>query len=178
MGSSRAVVQSLDILLAPSQGPYWCSTSQLGDLILTDKVVDGILGFGQQRLSIISQLSSHGISPKSFSHCLKGEGSGGGILVLGEILHLSMVYTPLVPSKGHYNVYLQSISVHGRILPIDPKAFANSGDRGTIVDSSTSLVYLVTEAYESVVNACEPAQVFPCQQESFSPSNKPELKYS
>ena len=66
---------------------------------MTDGAVDGILGLGQQRLSIISQLSSHGISPKSFSHCLKGEGSGGGILVLGEILHPSMVYTPLAPSK-------------------------------------------------------------------------------
>ncbi|XP_010317652.1 aspartic proteinase 36-like [Solanum lycopersicum] len=54
---------------------------------------------------------------------------------------------------GHYNVYLQSIFVHERILPIDPEAFANSGDRGTIVDFDTSLVYLVTEAYESVVNA-------------------------
>uniref|UniRef100_A0A3Q7EAG0 Peptidase A1 domain-containing protein n=1 Tax=Solanum lycopersicum TaxID=4081 RepID=A0A3Q7EAG0_SOLLC len=130
-----------------------CSTCQLGHLILTDGAVDGILGFGQQRLSIISQLSSHGISPKSFSHYLKGEGSGGGILVLGEILHPSMVYTPLAPSKGHYSVYLQSISVHGRILPIHPEAFANSGDRGTIVDSGTSLVYLVAEAYESVVDA-------------------------
>ncbi|XP_019069799.1 aspartic proteinase 36-like isoform X1 [Solanum lycopersicum] len=132
---------------------FGCSTCQLGHLILTDGAVDGILGFGQQRLSIISQLSSHGISPKSFSHYLKGEGSGGGILVLGEILHPSMVYTPLAPSKGHYSVYLQSISVHGRILPIHPEAFANSGDRGTIVDSGTSLVYLVAEAYESVVDA-------------------------
>uniref|UniRef100_K4ATW8 Xylanase inhibitor N-terminal domain-containing protein n=1 Tax=Solanum lycopersicum TaxID=4081 RepID=K4ATW8_SOLLC len=97
---------------------------------MTDGAVDGILGFSQQRLSIISQLSSHGISPKSFSHCLKGEGSGGGILVLGEILHPSMVYTPLVPSIGFYKL----------------------GDRGTIVDFDTSLVYLVAEPYESIVN--------------------------
>ncbi|KAH0781005.1 hypothetical protein KY290_000603 [Solanum tuberosum] len=133
---------------------FGCSTSRFGELGLSDRAVDGILVFGQQKLSIISQLSSRGISAKSFSHCLKGEGSGGGILVLGEILHPSMVYSPLFhQSTGHYNVYLQSTSVHGRILPIDPVAFANSGDRGTIIDSGTSLVYLVAEAYESVVNA-------------------------
>lgn len=61
--------------------------------------IDGILGFDRRSLSIVSQLSSRGISGKVFSHCLKGEReNGGGILVLGEIQNPSMVYTPLVPS--------------------------------------------------------------------------------
>lgn len=47
----------------------------------------------------MSQLSALGITPKVFSHCLKGEGKGGGILVLGEILDPTIVYTPLVPSQ-------------------------------------------------------------------------------
>lgn len=76
-----------------------CSTSQSGSLTLPDRAVDGIFGFGQHDLSVISQLSSRGITPKVFSHCLKGEGSGGGILVLGEILDPRIVYTPLVPSQ-------------------------------------------------------------------------------
>lgn len=76
-----------------------CSTYQSGDLTKTDKAIDGIFGFGQGDLSVISQLSSRGITPRVFSHCLKGEGNGGGILVLGEILEPSIVYTPLVPSK-------------------------------------------------------------------------------
>lgn len=76
-----------------------CSTYQSGDLTKTDKAIDGIFGFGQQGLSVISQLSSRGITPKVFSHCLKGEGNGGGILVLGEILEPSIVYSPLVPSQ-------------------------------------------------------------------------------
>lgn len=70
-----------------------------GDLTKSDKAVDGIFGFGHRGLSVISQLSAHGITPKVFSHCLKGEGSGGGILVLGEILDPGIVYTPLVPSQ-------------------------------------------------------------------------------
>lgn len=76
-----------------------CSTSQTGDLTKSDRAVDGIFGFGQQDLSIISQLSSRGIAPKVFSHCLKGDDSGGGILVLGEIVEPNVVYTPLVPSQ-------------------------------------------------------------------------------
>lgn len=76
-----------------------CSTYQSGDLTKIDKAIDGIFGFGQHDLSVISQLSSHGVTPRVFSHCLKGDGSGGGILVLGEILDSSIVYSPLVPSQ-------------------------------------------------------------------------------
>ena len=72
---------------------------QTGDLTKSDRAVDGIFGFGQQSLSIISQLSSQGITPRVFSHCLKGNNGGGGILVFGEILEPNVVYTPLVPSQ-------------------------------------------------------------------------------
>lgn len=62
----------------------------------SDRAIDGIFGFGQQELSVISQLSSQGMAPKVFSHCLKGSDDGGGILVLGEIIQPSIVYTPIV----------------------------------------------------------------------------------
>ncbi|KAJ0028733.1 hypothetical protein Pint_35805 [Pistacia integerrima] len=153
---------------------FGCSTYQSGDLTKSDKAIDGIFGFGQGDLSVISQLSSHGITPRVFSHCLKGEGNGGGILVLGEILEPSIVYTPLVPSKyfilvafvglvpikledagakPHYNINLQSISVNGTLLPINPAAFAASNNRETIVDSGTTLTYLVEEAFDPFVDA-------------------------
>ncbi|CAL5389373.1 unnamed protein product [Camellia sinensis] len=134
-------------LVANSSAPivFGCSTYQSGDLTKTDRAIDGIIGFGQQDLSVISQLSSRGITPKVFSHCLKGEGNGGGILVLGEILDPSIVYSPLVPS--------QSIAVNGQLLPIDTAVFATSNTQGTIVDSGTTLSYLVEEAYDPFVNA-------------------------
>ncbi|WMV52104.1 hypothetical protein MTR67_045489, partial [Solanum verrucosum] len=135
---------------------FGCSTSELGDLVMTDNAIDGIIGFDRRSLSIISQLSSRRISPKVFSHCLKGESginAGGGILVLGEILNPSMVYTPLVPSKGLYHVHLQNISVNGKLLHIDPAVFETSEDRGTIFDSGTTLIHLVAEAYDSVISA-------------------------
>uniref|UniRef100_M1AGB0 Aspartic proteinase Asp1 n=1 Tax=Solanum tuberosum TaxID=4113 RepID=M1AGB0_SOLTU len=142
-------------LTANSSSPivFGCSTSQSGGLTKMDRAIDGIFGLGQQGLSVISQLSSNGISPKVFSHCLKGDGNGGGILVLGEILNPSIVYSPLVPSKVHYTVYLQSIAVNGQILPVDPGVFVSSNDRGTIVDSGTTLVYLASEAYEPFISA-------------------------
>lgn len=126
---------------------FGCSTYQLGDLTKSDRAVDGIFGFGQQGLSVVSQLSSRGITPRAFSHCLKGDGNGGGILVLGEILDPSIVYSPLVPSQPHYNLNLQSIAINGKLLPIDQEAFASSSNRGTIIDSGTTLAYLVEEAY-------------------------------
>ncbi|GFQ04130.1 aspartic proteinase-like protein 2 [Phtheirospermum japonicum] len=141
--------------VANSSAPivFGCSTSLYGDLTKSDRAVDGIFGFGQQDLSVISQLSSHKITPKVFSHCLNGEGNGGGILVLGEILDPRIVYTPLVPSQSHYNLYLQSISVNGQVLPIDQTVFTTSSNQGTIVDSGTTLAYLVEGAYDPFVDA-------------------------
>ncbi|XP_015873543.3 aspartic proteinase 36 isoform X1 [Ziziphus jujuba] len=132
---------------------FGCSTLQTGDLTKSDRAVDGIFGFGQQGMSVISQLSSQGVAPKVFSHCLKGNDEGGGILVLGEIVEPNIVYSPLVPGQPHYNLHLQSISVNGQILPIDSAVFATSSNRGTIIDSGTTLAYLAEEAYDPFVDA-------------------------
>ncbi|KAI9153527.1 hypothetical protein LWI28_012708 [Acer negundo] len=146
MGESFIVNSSAPII-------FGCSTYQTGDLSKSDKAIDGIFGFGPGDLSVISQLSSRGITPRVFSHCLKGDSNGGGILVLGEILEPGIVYSPLVPSKPHYNLNLQSIAVNGQMLPIDPAAFAASNNRETIVDSGTTLTYLVEEAFDPFVSA-------------------------
>ncbi|KAL3849609.1 hypothetical protein ACJIZ3_011491 [Penstemon smallii] len=136
-----------------AQVVFGCSTSQTGDLTKPDRAVDGIFGFGQQGLSVISQLSSQGITPNAFSHCLKGENGGGGILVLGQIVEPNLVYTPLVASQPHYNVNLQSIAVNGQTLSISPSVFATSNNRGTIIDSGTTLAYFAEEAYDPFVTA-------------------------
>ncbi|KAI4371339.1 hypothetical protein MLD38_019586 [Melastoma candidum] len=132
---------------------FGCSTYQTGDLMKSDKAIDGIFGFGQGDLSVISQLSARGLTPKVFSHCLKGDGSGGGIMVLGEILEPNIVYSPLVPSQSHYNLNLQSISINGQQLPIDPSIFSTSTNQGTIIDSGTTLTYLVQDAFDPFVDA-------------------------
>ena len=58
--------------------------------------------------------------------------------------------------RPHYTLYLRSITVNGQLLPIDPAAFATSSNRGTIVDSGTTLAYLVEEAYDPFVSAVRP----------------------
>ncbi|KAL0283144.1 UNVERIFIED_CONTAM: Aspartic proteinase-like protein 2 [Sesamum angustifolium] len=106
-----------------------CSTSLFGDLTKSDRAVDGIFGFGQQGLSVISQLSSLGITPKVFS-LLERRGPwwwGGGFHI--------------------------SIAVNGQLLPIDQAMFTTSGNQGTIVDSGTTLAYLVEGAYDPLVAA-------------------------
>ncbi|XP_010923278.2 aspartic proteinase 36 [Elaeis guineensis] len=132
---------------------FGCSNSQSGDLTKSDRAIDGIFGFGQHDLSVISQLSSIGVAPKVFSHCLKGSDNGGGILVLGEIVQPEIVYTPLVQSQPHYNLNLESIAVNGQTVPIDSSVLTTSNTQGTIVDSGTTLAYLADEAYDPFVNA-------------------------
>ncbi|CAH9094764.1 unnamed protein product [Cuscuta europaea] len=51
---------------------FGCSTYQLGYLTQSNLALDGIFGFNRNKMSIISQLSSEGVVPKVFSHCLKG----------------------------------------------------------------------------------------------------------
>ncbi|KAK3162109.1 hypothetical protein QOZ80_1BG0085620 [Eleusine coracana subsp. coracana] len=146
MGNEQTANSSTSIV-------FGCSNSQSGDLTKADRAVDGIFGFGQHQLSVISQLNSLGVSPKVFSHCLKGSDNGGGILVLGEIVEPGLVYTPLVPSQPHYNLNLESIAVSGQKLPIDNSLFATSNTQGTIVDSGTTLAYLADGAYDPFVSA-------------------------
>ncbi|KAL5543697.1 hypothetical protein UlMin_007481 [Ulmus minor] len=132
---------------------FGCSTTTKGDLTKSDRAVDGIFGFGQNEMSVISQLSSQGVAPKVFSHCLSGDNTGGGILVLGEIVEPNIVYSPLVPNQPHYNLNLLNITVNGQALPINPSVFAASTNGGTIVDSGTTLAYLAQDAYDPFVNA-------------------------
>ncbi|KAH7661230.1 Aspartic peptidase A1 family protein [Dioscorea alata] len=132
---------------------FGCSNLQSGDLMKSDRAIDGIFGFGQQELSVVSQLSSQGMAPKVFSHCLKGSDDGGGILVLGEIMEPSIVYTPIVQLQPHYNINLTSIAVNGQPLPLDSSLFLTSSTQGTIIDSGTTLAYLAEQAYDPFVNA-------------------------
>ncbi|XP_073223259.1 aspartic proteinase 36-like [Cicer arietinum] len=132
---------------------FGCSTKQSGAVTETGEALDGVFGFGHGVISVFSQLSSKRIIPKVFSHCLNGDTNGGGIIVFGAILEPNIVYSPMVPSQFHYTLNLQSIYVNGKQLPINPKVFAASDDQGTIVDSGTTLTYIVKEAYNPLVHA-------------------------
>ncbi|KAI6669916.1 hypothetical protein NL676_004801 [Syzygium grande] len=154
LGNSQSANSSASVV-------FGCGTAVSGELTKTDRAVAGIFGFGQQGMSVISQLASQGVTPKVFSHCLSGSGNGGGILVLGEIVEPNIVYSPLVPSQPHYNLNLQSISVGGQQLAIDSSVFSTSSSQGTIIDSGTTLAYLAEGAFNPFVAAT--AQTYPSQ---------------
>ncbi|KAI4386093.1 hypothetical protein MLD38_004057 [Melastoma candidum] len=145
-GSSQAANSSATVV-------FGCTTTVTGELTKSDRAVSGIFGFGQQSLSVISQLASQGVTPKVFSHCLRGDAQGGGILVLGEIVEPNIVFSPLVPSQPHYNLNLQSISVGGQKLSIPSSTFSTSSSQGTIIDSGTTLAYLAEQAYDTFASA-------------------------
>ncbi|KAI9080180.1 hypothetical protein K1719_037858 [Acacia pycnantha] len=134
---------------------FGCSTELRGNLVANERRVDGILGFGQGKSSVISQLSSKGLVPKVFSHCLRGDEQGGGNLVLGEIVEPNIVFTPLVPDVSgiHYNVGLKGIDVKGQALAIDSSVFETMENQGTVIDSGTTLAYLPEGVYDAFLNA-------------------------
>ncbi|CAI9269727.1 unnamed protein product [Lactuca saligna] len=74
-----------------------CSTFETRHFIKTNRPVDGVSGLGQQGISVISEISSQGIAPNSFIHCLAGD--GGRLLVLRKPIMPDIVFTHLVKSK-------------------------------------------------------------------------------
>lgn len=130
-----------------------CGYSQSGDLLTSQHALDGIMGFGQSQLSVISQLNSQGLTPGIFAHCLEGSDKGGGILVLGNVVEPGMVFTPIIPSQAHYNVNLKEISVNGIALAVDSSAYNTNKVQGTIFDSGTTLTYLIEPAYIAFIDA-------------------------
>jgi hypothetical protein len=115
------------------------------------------MGFGQDAISVPSQLAAQGLTPNVFAHCLEGENKGSGILVIGEVMEPDVLYTPIVPGQQHYNVELQNIAVNN-INVSQPSVFAipNYGGGGVIFDCGTTLAYIVQPAYGDFVDAVGP----------------------
>ncbi|KAI5071397.1 hypothetical protein GOP47_0013648 [Adiantum capillus-veneris] len=129
---------------------FGCGISQGGELRNSDQALDGIIGFGQSNLSVISQLMNQGRASGVFAHCLDGGAEGGGILVIGEVKASGLVHTPILQKQPHYNVNLKSISVNGASIPID-SSVSKSG--GTIIDSGTTLAYFSDASYQLLLQA-------------------------
>lgn len=161
---------------------FGCGFNQTGQsLTSSGNAVDGIMGFGQASLSVVSQLAGGGYTANEFAHCLQGDTGEGGLFVIGDVQEPNIVYTPLVTKQAHYNVNLQSISMNGANLNIPPSAFGTSNNNpntGTIFDSGTTLAYIVDEAYDAFLSQLQnvaPVSVFytqgvPCFQLSRSVS--------
>lgn len=76
-------------------------------------------------------------------------------LEVSEFFILTTFYLLILWMKyrSNYNLNLEGIAVNGKNLLIDSSLFATSNKQGPIVDSGTTLTYLVDRAYDGFVSA-------------------------
>ncbi|KAL9356465.1 hypothetical protein Peur_049718 [Populus x canadensis] len=106
--------------------------------------IDGVLGLGKGKSSIVSQLSSLGLVRNVIGHCLSGR--GGGFLFFGDDLYDSsrVAWTPMSPDVKHYSPGLAELTFDGKTT-----GFKNLL---TTFDSGASYTYLNSQAYQGLIS--------------------------
>lgn len=61
-------------------------------------------------------------------------------------------FSPELYFRPHYNVVMKKVEVGGNVLELATDTFASGDQKGTIIDSGTTLAYLPESVYESVMN--------------------------
>ncbi|KAH8960043.1 hypothetical protein BDL97_06G109500 [Sphagnum fallax] len=151
----------------PSLG-FGCGHNQTGSFT----GADGIVGFGQGPLSLISQLSNKGVISKRFSYCLVNMNSqNASPLLLGDPAVTSappgVAYTPIQANpfyQTYYYLNLTGISVAGTPVKYPDGTFtidSTTGSGGLIIDSGTTLTYLATDGYNAVIAAVKANLKYP-----------------
>ncbi|CAA7038543.1 unnamed protein product [Microthlaspi erraticum] len=149
---------------------FGCGSKQSGQLGESVSAVDGIIGFGQSNSSFISQLASQRKVKRSFAHCLDNN-NGGGIFTIGEVVSPKVKTTPMLSNSAHYSVNLNSIQVGDSVLKISSGAFDSGEEKGVIVDSGTTLVYLPDGVFKPLMSqilASHPELTLHTVQDSFT----------
>lgn len=54
--------------------------------------------------------------------------------------------------RAHYNVVMKEVEVGGDVLDLPTDVFDTGDQKGTIIDSGTTLAYLPEVVYQSVIN--------------------------
>eukprot|EP00249_Psilotum_nudum_P007475 c20593_g1_i1 orf=456-1820(-) len=123
----------------------------------------GIVGLGQGPLSLLSQLSL-----SKLSYCLVSTDDstlqtspmffGNSLALTGyDVQSTPFIANPLF--KTYYYIALKGISVGGKLLDIPASTFdlKSDGSGGLIIDSGTTLTFLVQAAYKRVIHAFKSA---------------------
>lgn len=150
---------------------FGCSTQRHGHSF---DGADGVMGLGQGEISFSSQIGSMYANYK-FSYCLVDHLSAPSkhsYLVFGnrnlqDKVASNLSYTPLlrdirVPDTYYY-VAIEGVNVNGIRLPIPPFAWSivDNGTGGTIVDSGTTLSYILEPAYTVLFTAFDSLVLYP-----------------
>ncbi|KAL5554056.1 hypothetical protein UlMin_041457 [Ulmus minor] len=107
--------------------------------------LDGVLGLGKGKVSIVSQLHSQGLVRNVIGHCLSGQ--GGGFLFFGDDLYDSsrVAWTPM--SRDYSKYYSPGFAE----LLLDGKS-SGLKKLSTVFDSGSSYTYLNSQAYQALTN--------------------------
>ncbi|GLJ17018.1 hypothetical protein SUGI_0294450 [Cryptomeria japonica] len=145
-----------------------CSTRRHGQSF---HGADGVIGLGQGPISFSSQIG-HMYGDK-FSYCLvdhlNGPSTSSNYLVFGHrAVDHSLQYTPIQKNPAaapdtYYYVGIVGVNVHGTRLPIPHSAWLvdSRGNRGSIVDSGTTLTYVLEPGYGILLAAFEQLVCYP-----------------
>ncbi|GLJ49843.1 hypothetical protein SUGI_1059210 [Cryptomeria japonica] len=144
--------------------------------------VHGVLGLGKGPISFTSQLGK--LVGNRFSYCLVDytiSPPQTSYLVLGQpplrrSLMKSMSYTPFLRNRfaeTFYYVGIKQVFVEGVLLPILPRVWSidAQGNGGTVIDSGTTLTYIVEPAYQIILAAFRKTVLYPRVRFDPPPSN-------
>ncbi|TYI39311.1 hypothetical protein ES332_A02G089500v1 [Gossypium tomentosum] len=108
-----------------------------------DPPAAGVLGLGNGKASILSQLRSFDLTRNVLGHCLSGK--GGGFLFLGDDLVPSgMSWMPVSANSKHYLSSPAEVLFDGKPTGIK--------DLKVVFDSGSSYTYFGFQVYEGVLN--------------------------
>ncbi|XP_022769957.1 aspartyl protease family protein 2-like [Durio zibethinus] len=121
--------------------------------------IDGVLGLGFNQHSFAVKVARK--FGHKFSYCLVDHLSPSSLvnfLVFGEVAASpvpKMQYTELILGilNPYYAVNVSGISINGKMLDIPSNAWDINGDGGVIMDSGSSLTYLVKPVFDQVIAA-------------------------
>ncbi|XP_038726301.1 aspartic proteinase Asp1-like isoform X2 [Tripterygium wilfordii] len=104
----------------------------------------GVLGLGNGKVGLVSQMYAMGVTQNVMGHCLSGQ--GGGFIFIGEYLFppSGIVWTPMTTLKEFYSSGPTELFFGGK----------PSGLKGlqVIFDSGSSYTYFNSEAYKTMLN--------------------------
>lgn len=141
----RATAAQAQAPVLSAEISFGCIYEQSG--VFNDQSSDGIMGFSRHPDSIVEQLyRQKATRSRIFAQCLA---HSGGLLTLGGVdlsLHTSPVrYTPLRATGFQYWT-VQLVGVAFGSVPLDVDAEVFNRDRGVVVDSGTTFLYLPAHA--------------------------------
>ncbi|XWS75760.1 hypothetical protein CRYUN_Cryun01aG0119800 [Craigia yunnanensis] len=121
--------------------------------------IDGVMGLGFDQYSFAVKAAKK--FGDKFSYCLVDHLSPSNLvnfLVFGEVTDSSvpnMQYTELILGivNPYYAVNVSGISVNGKMLDVPSNVWDVKGDGGVIMDSGSSLTYLVKPVFDRVIAA-------------------------